>query len=94
MSASRASAASDEEGAETNGYAIAAMFLSIVWIFGVGSVLGIFLGYRGLREIRESQGRQGGRAFALAGLWIGLAGLGSLGLMIYFGVYAAEASSE
>ena len=83
-----------ESGADTNGYAIASMFLSIVWIFGVGSILGIVLGYRGLREIRESRGEQGGRAFALAGLWIGVLGLGSLALMIYFGVYAAGANKE
>ena len=83
------SAEEDESGAETNGHAIASMFLSIVWIFGIGSILGIFLGCRGLREIRESGGAQGGRAFALAGVWIGVVGLGSLALMIYFGVYAA-----
>ena len=94
MNAPGVSAPPDEEGAETNGYAIASMFLSIVWIFGIGSILGMVFGYRALREIRESHGRQGGRAFALAGLWIGVAGLGSLALMIYFGVYAAGAPSR
>lgn len=81
---------SAEETGETNGHAIASLFLSIIWIFGVGSVLGIALAVRGLREIRESDGKQGGHVLALAGIWIGIAGLGSLALMLYFGVYAAR----
>ena len=83
----------DEIAADTNDLAIASLFLSIVWIFGIGSVLGIALSVRSRREIRESNGRQGGRILALAGFWIGIVGLGSLGLVLYFGIYSARAGS-
>ena len=79
----------DDSGAETNGFAIAAMFFSIVWLFGIGSLVGIVLGYRGMNEIRDSAGEQGGRTLAVAAIWIGIAGLASTGLMVYFGIYAA-----
>lgn len=79
-----------ETAADTNDLAIASMFLSIIWIFGIGSVLGIAFSIRSLREIRESDGQQGGRILALAGFWIGIIGLGSLALVIYFGLYSAR----
>jgi hypothetical protein len=75
---------------ETNGHAIASLFLSIIWLFGIGSIVAIVLAFRALREIRESNGEQGGRVLALAGIGIGIAGLGSTALMLYFGIYAAE----
>lgn len=79
-----------EVSADTNDLAIASLFLSIIWIFGVGSVLGIALARRSLREIEASGGRQGGRILAVAGFWIGIIGLGSLALVIYFGIYSAR----
>lgn len=81
----------DEVSGDTNDLAIASLLLSIVWLFGFGSVLGIALARRSLREIRDSGGRQGGRILAIAGFWIGIAGLGSLALLIYFGIYSAGA---
>lgn len=84
-----ARAREDDSGAETNGFAIASIFFSIVWLFGLGSILGMFLGYRAIGEIRDSAGEQGGRTLAVAAIWIGVAGLGSTALMVYFGIYAA-----
>lgn len=81
---------SSEVGADTNDLAIASLFLSIVWLFGIGSVLGMVLARRSLREIRDSGGTQGGRVLAIAGFWIGIAGLGSLALVVYFGIYSAR----
>lgn len=75
---------SPHDEAETSGLAIASLFLSIVWIFGLGSIVGIYLGVRSLREIRESDGARGGRSLAIAGLVIGVLGMGSLGLVILF----------
>jgi hypothetical protein len=73
-----------EEGAPTNNLAIASLFLGIIWLFGIGSVLAIVLGYMGMREIRNSGGYQGGWAIALAGVIIGVVGLASLGILLAF----------
>jgi hypothetical protein len=62
----------------TNGLAIASMVLSIVWIYGIGSILALVFGYRSRRQIARSQGRQGGGGMAMAGIvlgWIGIVGL-------------------
>jgi uncharacterized membrane protein len=75
---------SGEEEAETSGLAIASLFLGIIWLFGLGSILAIVLGYLGMKEIRESQGKRSGWAIALAGLIVGVVGLASLGILIGF----------
>jgi Domain of unknown function (DUF4190) len=84
MSQYHPAAGPGEEGAETNGLAIASLFLGIIWLFGLGSLLAIVLGYAGMREIRASGGRQGGRAIAIAGVVVGIVGLASLGILIGF----------
>jgi hypothetical protein len=73
-----------EEGAETNGFAIASLFLGIIWLFGLGSVLAIVLGYAGMKQIQASGGHQSGRAIAIAGIVIGVIGLASLGILVGF----------
>jgi len=80
----------DEESAETNGLAIASLFLSILWLFGIGSIAGIVLGCVGLGQIRDSGGREGGRAIALAGVVVGIIGLASLAVLIAFVVSSAH----
>jgi hypothetical protein len=76
--------AGGEDSAETSGLAIASLFLGIVWLFGVGSILAILLGLLGMKEIKASEGRLGGRAIALAGVIVGVVGLASLGILIGF----------
>ena len=78
-----------DEAADTNELALASLFLGIVWLFGLGSIAGIFLALKSMRQIRESEGREGGRTLAIAGLITGLAGLGSLGLLIVFVVHSS-----
>ena len=73
-----------EEGGETNGLAIASLFVGIIWLFGLGSVLAIVLGYAGMKQIEASAGHQGGRPIAIAGIVIGAVGLASLGILIGF----------
>jgi hypothetical protein len=73
-----------EEAGETNGLAIASLFLGIIWLFGIGSVLAIVLGFAGAKQIRQSGGHQSGRAIAIAGIVIGVVGLASLGILIGF----------
>jgi hypothetical protein len=77
-------AAGGEEAAETNGFAIASLFLGIIWLFGVGSLVAIALGYLGLKQIEASAGHQSGRAIAIAGIVIGVIGLASLGILVGF----------
>jgi hypothetical protein len=79
-----------EEAADTSGLAIASLFLGIIWLFGLGSVLAIVLGYLGMREVRESEGRLGGWSIALAGVIVGIVGLASLGILIGFLVSSAH----
>ena len=81
-----------DEKVETNELAIASVFLSVVWIFGIGSALGVIFAVISLRQIRESNGTQGGRSLAITGLIAGLAGISSLFFMIYFAVRAAGAA--
>lgn len=73
-----------EEAAETNGLAIASMFVGIIWLFGIGSIVAIVLGYVGLKQIDASRGHQSGRAIAIAGIVIGIVGLASMGILIGF----------
>jgi hypothetical protein len=73
-----------EEAGDTNGFAIASLFVGIIWLFGVGSVVAIVLGYAGLKQIDASGGRQSGRAIAIAGIVIGVIGLASLGILVGF----------
>jgi preprotein translocase subunit Sss1 len=73
-----------EEAAETNGLAIASLFLGIIWLFGLGSIVAIALGYAGMKQIDASAGHQSGRAIAIAGIVIGIVGLASMGILVGF----------
>lgn len=56
-----------------SGLAFAALISGIVWVFGLGSLLAVFLGHLALRRIRDRNQR--GRWIALAGLVLGYLGL-------------------
>lgn len=57
----------------TNGMAIASLILSILWFFGLGSLLAVIFGFVGTNQIRRRG--QGGRGIAIAGIVIGFIGL-------------------
>lgn len=76
----------------TNGYAIAALVLGIVWMYGVTSILALVFGYRARREIDASQGWQTGRGLATAGIVLGWVGIGGLVLVILFVVIVIAAA--
>lgn len=57
----------------TNGLAIASMVVAILWIYWIGSILGVIFGHVALRQIRRSG--EGGRGMAIAGLVIGYVGI-------------------
>jgi Domain of unknown function (DUF4190) len=73
-----------EEAGETNGFAIASLFVGIIWLFGLGSIAAIALGYLGMKQIEASAGHQSGKAIAIAGIVIGIVGLASCGILIGF----------
>jgi uncharacterized membrane protein len=60
---------------QTNGLAIAALLLAVLWFAGIGAVLALVFGYRARSEINNSAGRQTGSGLATAGIilgWIGI----------------------
>jgi hypothetical protein len=68
--------------AKTNGLAIASLVLGIIWIYWVGSILAVIFGFIALNQINRSQGREGGRGLAIAGIVLGFIGLGVIVLAI------------
>lgn len=80
----------EEEAPPTSGTAIASVALGIFWIFGFGSIAALYLARRSLREIEASNGAIEGRTLAIAGAWIGLAGLAGTALLIAFIVASAH----
>ena len=66
----------------TNGLAIAALVLGILWIYGVGSVLAIIFGHVAMGQIDSSNGRQSGRGMALAGAILGYVGAAVMVLVL------------
>ena len=59
---------------KTSGKAIASLILSIIWLYGIGSLVAIFLGHSARTDIRNSNGNTTGDGLALAGLVIGYVG--------------------
>lgn len=71
---------------KTNGLAIASLVCSCAGIFllGIPAVLGVIFGFVARRQIRQSNGVQGGGGMALAGIIVGfvVVGLVVLGLVV------------
>ena len=57
--------------AKTNGFAIASLVCSLLWIFGLTGVLAIVFGFVARSQIKQSGGGQRGNGLALAGIIIG-----------------------
>ena len=70
----------------TNGLAVAAMVLGIVWVYWIGSILAVIFGHVAIAQIRGSGGTQRGKGMAIAGLVLGYVGIGLLVVAIV--VYA------
>ena len=73
----------------TNGLAIAAMVLGIVWVYWIGSILALIFGYVARGQIRNANGSQGGNGMAIAGIVLGWVGIGTLALMVILMVVGA-----
>jgi hypothetical protein len=68
--------------ARTNGLSIAALVLGILWLWGLGSVLAVVLGYMAKGQIDSSDGRQAGRGLAIAGIVLGWIGVTSMLVLV------------
>jgi len=77
----------------TNGLAIASMVLGIVWIYWIGSVLAVIFAFVAKKQIRESNGAQGGDGMATAGLVLGFIGVATFVIFMIILIAAASNSS-
>jgi hypothetical protein len=67
----------------TNGLAIASLILSILWFFGLGSLLAVIFALVARSKIKASRDQERGEGLAIAGLVIGICGLiGSVGFFL------------
>jgi hypothetical protein len=58
------------------------LILSLLWIFGIGSLCAIICGHSALKNIRYSGGHVRGEGLAIAGLALGYLGLVPAALFI------------
>jgi uncharacterized protein DUF4190 len=72
----------------TNGFAIAALVLGILWLGGLGAVFALAFGLVALKQIKRSGGTQSGDGLALAGAILG--GVGILGAIALWTVVATQ----
>lgn len=79
---------------KTNGLAIASLVLGIVWIYWIGSILAVIFGHVALSQIKKSNGTQGGRGMAIAGLVLGYIGLAMIVLFIVIVIVGTTVSSD
>lgn len=77
--------------AETSSKAIISLVASILWLFGIGSVLGVIYGHLAQKDIDETGGAMGGGGLAAWGVVLGWVGIGFLGLGVLAATYAMAA---
>ena len=77
----------------TNAMAVASLVLGIIWIFWIGSILAVIFGYVGKGQIDRSEGAEGGRGMAIAGIVLGWVGVGTLVLVIVLSIIGAITES-
>jgi Domain of unknown function (DUF4190) len=79
---------------ETNGSAIVAVVLGVLWFAGIGSVLALVFGYRARREIKKSGGSQKGSTLATVGIILGWIGIAILLIAVAGGVTLVAGSAD
>jgi uncharacterized protein DUF4190 len=70
---------------KTNGMAIASLVLGILWLYWLGSLLALIFGIIGKNQIDRSGAAEGGRGLAVAGIVLGIVGLGIFVLLLIIG---------
>lgn len=66
----------------TNGLAIASMVLGILWLYWIGSILAVILGFVARNQIKQR--REAGDGMAIAGIVLGIVGVVTLVIVIIF----------
>jgi len=74
--------------------AIASLVMGLLWMYWIGSILAICLGYAARREIRNDPGRIEGRGMATAGIVLGWIGIGMLALTIVVFLYLRKTDTN
>ena len=74
-----------------DGLAVASMVLGIIWLWWIGSILAVIFGGVAIKRINASNGWKTGKGMAIAGLVLGLVGMGTLLLVM---IAAAGAPSS
>jgi hypothetical protein len=75
----------------TNGLAIASLVLGILWLFWLGSLVGLILGLVALKQIKSRN--QGGRGIAIAGVVLGILGLVLFVVLLIVGASTGSSGS-
>ena len=72
---------------KTNGMAVAALVLGVLFCFGISGILAVVFGNLALGQIDRSQGTQKGRGLAIAGIVLGWCGIALLAIpaLVWFG---------
>lgn len=78
----------------TSGMAIASLVMGILWMYWLGSILALILGYVARREIKRDPERIEGQGLALAGIILGWIGIGTLALTLIIIAFAALSERE
>ena len=78
----------------TSGMAIASLVMGLLWMYWIGSILAICLGYAARREIRNDPGRIEGQGMATAGIVLGWIGIGMLALTIVMFLYLRKTDTN
>ncbi|MEA2479034.1 MAG: hypothetical protein QOJ07_956 [Thermoleophilaceae bacterium] len=79
-------------GRKTNGMAIAALVLGILWLYWLGSILALIFGYVGKSQIDKSNGTQDGRGLAIAGIVLGWIGVATLLIVIVIAIAGSSSN--
>jgi hypothetical protein len=74
--------------------AIASLVMGLLWMYWIGSILAICLGYAARREIRNNAGRIEGQGMATAGIVLGWIGIGMLALVIALFLYSRKTDTD
>jgi hypothetical protein len=72
---------------------VASLVLGILYLFGVGSLLATIFGAVAIGQISRSNGTLTGRGMAIAGLVLGIIGLGLLAFLFFAGTLERIAES-
>jgi hypothetical protein len=78
----------------TSGMAIASLVMGLLWMYWIGSILALCLGYAARREIRNNGGRIEGQGMATAGIVLGWIGIGMLALTIAVFLYLRKTDTN